>query len=260
MWTAFISQLSAKLGKPSLATPTERLELRLDEAVRRAEASERALATMELERNNAVRTAKQAEMQLASMRARVSKLETKSLKLANVNDSTAFSLASAPADLRDCVSQARDHAWRARLAAARAGEMATVHTDALIWKTNIAYSGETLNGRPHGFGVMIFRKGSDEIARYAGAFEEGRRNGHGVATSDDGMIWTGAWKNDEAFGFGLLETPDGRRFEGEVAPDESGAPTQVRGWVWGTAATTHRVMETHRAVAPAFPSPQAMDA
>ena len=260
MWTAFISQLSAKLGKPSLATPTERLELRLDEAVRRAEASERALATMELERNNAVRTAKQAEMQLASMRARVSKLETKSLKLANVNDSTAFSLASAPADLRDCVSQARDHAWRARLAAARAGEMATVHTDALIWQTNIAYSGETLNGRPHGFGVMIFRKGSDEIARYAGAFEEGRRNGHGVATSDDGMIWTGAWKNDEAFGFGLLETPDGRRFEGEVAPDESGAPTQVRGWVWGTAATTHRVMETHRAVAPALPSPQAMDA
>ena len=62
-----------------------------------------------------------------------------------------------------------------------------------------------------------------------------------------------AMKEDEAAGFGILETPDGPRFEGEVAPDESGAPRQVRGWTW--EANKRAIAEPHRPVAPLLPSP-----
>ena len=44
------------------------------------------------------------------------------------------------------------------------------------------------NRKPHGFGVMAFRNGNREIARYAGAFVDGEREGHGAATSDDGLV------------------------------------------------------------------------
>lgn len=88
---------------------------------------------------------------------------------------------------------------------------------------------------------MAFRNGNREIARYAGMFAGGVREGHGIATSDKGLVWTGAWRGDEACGHGLLEAPDGARCEGEVAPDESGAPP--------------RKAETHRVVTHAPPPP-----
>ena len=63
----------------------------------------------------------------------------------------------------------------------------------------------------------------------------------GLASGDD----------NEAAGFGLLETPDGRRFEGEVAPDDAGAPKQIRGWTWDLAspATPHHPVAPPAALA-----------
>lgn len=223
----------------------------------RAEAAERAIATAQLNEANAIRERKKAEAAAAAERARVTELEREIERLSALSESTAFALASVPVDLRDVVSEAREQAWRARVAATRATEAAMAHPDALTWKHGVSYSGETVNRRPHGFGIMIFRKGAHEVSRYTGAFEDGRRAGHGVATSDDGVVWTGAWKNDEACGYGLLETSDGRRFEGEVAPDETGAPRQVRGWEFGLPAASPRKTNPHRAVTPALPSPQA---
>lgn len=223
----------------------------------RAEAAERAIATAQLNEANAIRERKKAEAAAAAERARVAELEHEVERLSALSESTAFAIASVPADLRDVVNEARQQAWRARVAATRATEAAMAHPDALTWKHGVSYSGETVNRRPHGFGIMIFRKGAHEVARYAGAFEDGRRMGHGVATSSDGLVWTGAWKSDEACGCGLLETSDGRRFEGEVAPDESGSPRQVRGWEFGVATAAPRKAGPHRPVTPALPSPQA---
>jgi len=223
----------------------------------RAEAAERAIATAQINEANAIRERKRAEAAAAAERARVAELEREVDRLAALSESTAFAIASVPADLRDVVNKAREQAWRARIATTRATEAAMAHPDALTWKHGVSYSGETVNRRPHGFGIMVFRKGAQEIARYAGAFADGRRAGHGVATSSDGLVWTGAWKNDEACGCGLLETSDGRRFEGEVAPDETGAPKQVRGWEFGLPAASPRKPSPHHAVTPALPSPQA---
>lgn len=253
-WTTLVEQLRHKLGKASLALAPEDLEVRLDHAARRADQAERALADMERQRNEALRAARHAETALVAERARTSDLQRETERLHALSESSAFSLGSVPSGLRDVLSQARDHAWRARLAAARADESAAAHPDALTFpKVHAAYSGETRNRVPHGLGVMIFREGAVTTAIYRGGFENGQRTGHGIATSDGGLTWCGQWKDNEAAGFGVLEAPDGRRFEGEVAADETGAPREVRGWTWD--APGRGPAEPHRPVAPLLPSP-----
>jgi len=253
-WTAFVDQLRAKLGRASLALAPEDLEVRLNETAHRAEEAERALADMERQRNDALRAAKHAETSLVSERARAANLEQSVERLTALSESSAFALSMIPVDLQPIASSGRSHAWRARLAAARAVEAAAEHADALSWpKAHASYSGETRNRLPHGHGVIVFREGAKDIASYAGSFEEGRRSGHGVATSDGGHVWSGQWREGEACGLGVLEAPDGTRFEGEVVPDVAGSPRQVRGWTWDQPRTGQ--LTPHRAVAPALPSP-----
>lgn len=286
-WIAFTDKLGQKLGRPalskyaadgtleeqralSLAYPADPLsrdfapdhspEALMEKAAAaetRAEAAERAIATAQLNEANAIRERKTADATIAAERARITELEREVKRLSALTESTAFALAPLPADVRGVVSDAREHAWRARLAAANATKAAADYPDALVWKNGAAYSGETMNRQPHGSGIMIFLEGAKEVARYAGEFVDGQRAGHGIATSRDGLIWTGAWRDDEACGHGLLETPDGRRFEGEVAPDESGAPKQVRGWEWGAFEAPTKKTQPHHALTPALPAPQA---
>lgn len=252
-WSAFLDRLADKLGRPSLATAPEDLEVRLDEASRRAAEAERARADFELQLNTAERATRHAERELAKARAKVERLQEEVERLTALSES-AFVLADAPETERDAVTAARDHLWRARIAAARADEAAARYPDALTFpKAHASYSGETQNRLPHGFGVMTFREGATVAAVYRGAFQDGKRSGHGIATADGGLVWYGEWDDNEAAGFGVLETPDGRRFEGEVAPERTtGAPTQKRGWTW---TPMEGVLEPHRPVAPLLPSP-----
>lgn len=286
-WIAVTDKLGQKLGRPALSkyaadgtlesqralsltypadplskdfAPSHSPEALMEKAAAaeaRAETAERAIATAQLNEANAIRERRTADATIAAERARITELEREVKRLSAVTESTAFALGALPADVRGVVSEAREHAWRARLAAAHATEAAAAHADALVWKNGAAYSGETVNRQPHGSGIMVFMEGAKEIARYAGEFVEGQRAGHGIATSRDGLVWTGAWKDDEACGHGLLEAPDGQRFEGEVAPDESGAPKQVRGWEWGAASAPMRKPQPHHALTPALPPPWA---
>lgn len=255
-WNIFCERLAAKLGRASLVVSPEDLETRLDEATRRADEVERARAEFELQFNTAARAAKLAEVALATERARGARLELEVQRLEAVSEATAFALSTVPTSLREAVRSAREHAWRARIAVAQAHEAAEAHPDALAWKSGAAYSGETLNKQPHGFGVIVFHENGHETARYAGAFEEGRRSGHGVGASADGLVWTGEWKNSEACGFGLLESADGTRFEGEVGPDDGGEPRQRSGFTWsGVSAVKGGRLQPQRTVAPALPAP-----
>lgn len=273
-WAQVVDRLGAKLDRPglsrfadadgdvdalkaaALAFPTDPLAMdaaislapavlqeRLAVEKSRADAAERSLADAERERADALRDLKRAEAAAGAERARIADLQREIERLTHLAESSAYALASVAAEHRLLVTQARDHAWRARLASARALETAAEHPDALRWpKADATYSGETRNGQPHGYGVMIFRRGAETVASYSGAFEDGRRSGHGVGTSDAGHIWRGQWANDEASGLGLLERPDGPRFEGEVAPDAAGDPRKVRGWTWDgpRAAAVHQ--------------------
>ena len=287
-WVAFAEKLGRKLRRPALAKfaaaeaiedqravsivfpadpmskdfahnhSPEILMERLASMTIRAEAAERTIDKLELERFNAVQQAKQSDIQAARERSRIADLEQSMERLTSLAESTIYALAAAPERFHTAITAAREHAWRARRAAAWAAEAAKQHPDALSWpKAHAVYSGETRNRLPHGYGVILFKTGAGEVARYAGSFSDGLRSGHGIATSDDDHVWTGQWKDGEACGHGLLECPDQSRFEGEVAPDLSGAPRQVNGWTWNAQGATKIAQQPHRAVAPVLPSPRA---
>lgn len=234
-WTRLVEQLRVKLGKASLALAPEDLELRLDEASRRADEAERARNTLELERNDLARRSAKLEAELVAQRSRADALAAQLGQMDAINQMSAFPLSSVDAAVRELVTAAREHAWQAQLAAQRAIELAARHPNALAWGKATLYSGETQNGRPHGGGVMSFLDRDGEItASYRGEFVEGRRSGHGVGQSADGMTWSGEWRGDEASGLGVLEAGDGRRYEGEVEPGADGAPVRRHkgGWLW----------------------------
>jgi hypothetical protein len=286
-WTAFAEKLGAKLDRPglgkftlasdvdavkswALAFPADPLaqdaaiglrpdvlHAQLAAERQRAEKAERALADLERERSDAIRDGRRSDQAAGAERARVAALQREVERLTALSESTAFALANVRADCREAVLKARDHAWQARLAAARAAETAAAHPDALAWpKAGASYAGETRNRQPHGFGVMTFRDSANEIATYRGMFDDGHRAGHGIATSDGGHVWSGQFADGEASGFGLLETPDGRRFEGEVKPDEDGAPRRMNGWTWtAQGASVVRAPTVHTPLAPLLPSP-----
>lgn len=171
-----------------------------------------------------------------------------------INQVSAFPLASVGPAFQDAVTQAREHAWQARLVAQRAIELAAQHPNALAWGKATLYSGETKNHKPHGAGVMSFLDSDGEIiASYRGAFAEGRRNGHSVGHSGEGLVWSGQWRGDEAAGFGVLEAADGRRYEGEVTPGANGAPVRGQGWLWTPDAPPPAQMKVEPR--PALPAP-----
>lgn len=251
-WTRFVEQLRSKLGIASLALSPEDLEERLNEASRRAQEAESARDRLERERDDAVRKAARLENDLVSQRSRADKLQVELGQLDAINQLSAFPLASVDSRLRETVTLAREQAWRARLAAQRAIELAAQHPNALAWGKATLYSGETMNGRPHGAGVMSFVDGDGEItASYRGDFVEGRRSGYGVGQSG-GAVWSGQWRNDEAAGPGVLEATDGRRYEGEVEPGPDGAPVRNGGWLWTPDPPPSRIKVEAR---PALPAP-----
>lgn len=66
------------------------------------------------------------------------------------------------------------------------------------------YFGSSENGRPHGNGVMIFKKGN--YARYEGDFKDGEFHGRGVLIYFSGSTYTGDFKYGKFNGYGELES------------------------------------------------------
>ena len=73
------------------------------------------------------------------------------------------------------------------------------------------YSGETLNGQPHGFGTWQHPGG----AYYAGEFAQGLRQGRGTWRHPDGMKYAGDWLGGEYNGRGSLFLPGGAAYHGQ---------------------------------------------
>jgi len=73
------------------------------------------------------------------------------------------------------------------------------------------YNGE-LNGRlRHGQGSYVY---SNRFFRYDGAWENGRRQGHGVFTMGDGSRYEGEFVDGEIEGQGVRHWPDGSCYKG----------------------------------------------
>lgn len=255
-WLRLVETLRSKLGMASLALTADDIAIQLDEATRRAAQAEQAMATARLGEANAVRERNAVQMQLIEARETAAALQAENARLARLNDAGAFALSLVPQSLRSIVEDAREHAALAQMAASRAVAAAGEFPDAIAWGATARYSGEHRNGRPHGHGVMMFGKIGNVVADYRGVFSEGKRAGHGIGLSDDGLVWSGQWNDDEASGAGMLEAPDGRRFEGRVAPDASGAPRAETGWTWEMPDGPTRKM-VHQPAPLTLPSPHA---
>lgn len=212
------------------------LRARLADAARRAEAAEAQLRRTGIDKHRAegeaIDARRAAEDSAVLLRAQLDAAHERIRELNATLDATGYALADAPEGSREIIAAARREAGLARIAADRAEAVALDAPDSLRWH-GAHYLGETRNGLPHGLGVMTFASGGKDIGGYRGQFEAGKRAGLGVGISG-GFAWTGRWAEDEAFGPGVLETPEGRRFEGEVASVD-GVPRKGRGHVWRSA-------------------------
>ena len=117
-------------------------------------------------------------------------------------------------------------------------------TSGVVWKgfgdkdTNPKYKGDVENGKPNGFGFLIFTnrdkyvgewkngkkqgqgtftygKGKWEGEKYEGEFKDGYRHGQGTYTWSDGDKYVGEFKDDKPNGQGTYTWSDGRKYEGE---------------------------------------------
>ena len=78
-------------------------------------------------------------------------------------------------------------------------------------ETNPKYQGEVKNGKPHGFGILIFPNG----LKYVGEFKDGLSNGQGTSTYD-GSKYVGEFKDGKQHGKGIdFDSDLGMKYEGE---------------------------------------------
>mgnify|MGYP003313446926 CR=1 FL=1 len=88
--------------------------------------------------------------------------------------------------------------------------------DGYIWKgfgdkkNHLKYRGEVKNGKPNGFGILIYKDGR----KYEGNWKNGIWFGKGKYSFNDGSGYNGEWKNGVESGLGILTYPNGDKYEG----------------------------------------------
>lgn len=71
------------------------------------------------------------------------------------------------------------------------------------------YQGQVLNGRPHGKGTMKYR-----FKTYEGGWVNGKKQGFGILTWNDGSKYEGEFDNDKANGKGIKQWVSGEVYDG----------------------------------------------
>ncbi len=79
-----------------------------------------------------------------------------------------------------------------------------------LYGEKFTYTGQILNGKPHGWGKAIYNDGM-----YKGTFSEGYRSGKGKRTYSDGEYYEGDYNENELQGFGKYKYSDGSYYEGQ---------------------------------------------
>jgi hypothetical protein len=96
------------------------------------------------------------------------------------------------------------------------------------------YTGDILNGNPHGLGKMVRADGRTysggwklglpdgvgeatwpDGGRHIGEYKRGKSNGYGIHLYEDGIIYLGQWKQYKRHGKGKEILPDGDVYDGD---------------------------------------------
>ena len=80
-----------------------------------------------------------------------------------------------------------------------------------VFQDGDVYTGDCLNGLPHGYGTLITANGSS----YTGYWRNGRMNGFGTFHNPGSERYVGEWQDDRQHGSGMLIFSDEERFEGQ---------------------------------------------
>jgi hypothetical protein len=83
------------------------------------------------------------------------------------------------------------------------------------------YTGETVNGLPHGSGIFISSNTKNVSWTYAGGWENGHFSGNGKTVWSDGYVMEGVYKNDLLNGEGrTYQNTNNLIYEGNYKDDE----------------------------------------
>lgn len=80
------------------------------------------------------------------------------------------------------------------------------------------YEGETMNGLPHGQGVMIYKEGTTGKVQYKGTWVNGECHGQGTMVYIDRSVYIGNFSHNLRDGSGIYETSD-YTYDGEWRND-----------------------------------------
>ncbi len=93
-------------------------------------------------------------------------------------------------------------------------------TGTLVFQGN-KYEGGFKNGKMHGRGVMLFKRGGDgDVLRYEGDFKNGAATGMGSKYFKGGHVYTGEVVDGNAHGQGTLTFENGQKYVGSFLKNE----------------------------------------
>lgn len=85
---------------------------------------------------------------------------------------------------------------------------------------SVTWSGDCKDGFATGTGALRWTEDGKPDMVFDGEYRDGKRNGHGVLTTPDGVVFDGEFRNDKRNGHGVLTAPNGEKVEGVWVNDE----------------------------------------
>jgi len=82
-----------------------------------------------------------------------------------------------------------------------------------IWACGKIYEGTFKDGKPNGFGKMVYSKGDSEEWTYEGEFKDGKFEGNGKFTWSENNYYEGQFSNGQMTGVGIYRTEEGGLFD-----------------------------------------------
>lgn len=123
----------------------------------------------------------------------------------------------------------------------------------LRWGDGAHYTGDVVDGRPDGAGVLVSAKGD----RFEGAWKDGQLNGRGSVAWTNGDRYEGDWVAGKAEGHGVQVWADGQTYDGawhDDQPNGQGIVTRKDGTQFTAMFLDGKRQVAEAATAPAAPA------
>jgi len=113
-------------------------------------------------------------------------------------------------------------------ARAEAARWQATTTGCLVWNAlpqtdeRFEWSGPCVDGKASGWGIEVDRfrdESGSQVERYVGGMREGKRDGAGTQSYENGDRFEGRFRSNERVGHGVYDYANGDRYEGDFLHD-----------------------------------------